>query len=205
MTANTKTLILASTSTYRADLLRRLNVPFETASPQVTEEHITGELPANRAARLAKAKASALATQFPNAILIGSDQVAACEHQIFDKPGTATNALSTLMALRGKTVDFHTAVCIVVTDENASAKTKYTCLMEHTDLTQVDLRSDLTEPEIQRYIEVDQPLDCAGAFKVETLGISLFNTVRTKDPTALIGLPLIAVAKGLRESGFQIP
>lgn len=190
-------LVLASTSRYRAESLRRLQLTFNTAAPMVDEAHLTGEPPERRAARLAKTKAQALSDQFPNSILIGSDQVASCRGEVFDKPGTMDKAVSTLKTLRGQSVDFHTAVCVY---ENQTG----ICL-EHTDLTCVQVRADLTDDAITRYVQIDSPLDCAGAFKVETLGISLFDAVRTDDPTALIGLPLIALAKALRELGLDVP
>lgn len=190
-------LILASTSRYRADSLRRLNIAFDSAAPEVDESHQLAEPVSNRAARLAKAKAHALSDRFPNSILIGSDQVASCQGKVFDKPGSAARAIDTLTALRGNEINFHTALCVL---HNASGQ----CI-EHTDLTRVQVRAELSDAEIQRYVEIDQPLDCAGAFKVESLGISLFDSIHTDDPSALIGLPLIALAKALREFGLSVP
>ncbi len=218
-------LILASTSRYRAELLGRLGVAFETAAPKVDECHQPNEPPAKRAQRLAREKSMALAAQFPHGLLIGSDQVAALADaeqvggskassataktltdalpkplppvEIFDKPGTESNAIETLMSLRGKSVNFYTAVCLHNPATHA--------LIEHTDVTSVDVREDLTDAAIRRYVQADDPLDCAGAFKVESLGIALFTAVRSEDPTALMGLPLIAVAAALRSFEFEVP
>ncbi len=196
-------IVLASTSRYRATLLQRLNLPFQTQSPDVDEAHVAGETPADRAARLARDKACALAGEHPDSLLIGSDQVAAFGNEVFDKPGTVEKAVHALMALRGQRVDFHTALC-VYRSATPSGVPHQTCV-EHTDLTTVVLRPDLTLEEITRYVDTDQPLDCAGAFKVETCGIALFDAVHTSDPTALIGLPLIAVARALRGFGVRVP
>ena len=190
-------LILASTSSYRADSLRRLNLSFEALAPQVDEAYLPAEIPSARAARLAQAKAKALGAQFPDSVLIGSDQVACCGEQMFDKPGSEKRAITMLESLRGEHIDFHTAVCVY---QASSDRT-----IEHTDLTRVMVRSDLTNDEIVRYVQADFPIDCAGAFKVESLGISLFEHVHTDDPTALIGLPLIAVARALRTFGLHVP
>lgn len=197
MPLSTPSVVLASTSRYRADSLRRLNLAFQSAAPLIDEAHLDSEPPGNRAARLANAKALALISQFPHSVLIGSDQVASCNDEVFDKPGSEERAVAMLMALRGHSVDFHTAVCV------HHAQTGHS--IEHTDLTRVQVRKDLTDKEIARYVQSDLPLDCAGAFKVETLGISLFTAVSTDDPTALIGLPLIAVARALREFGLNVP
>lgn len=193
-------LILASTSRYRRELLQRLRIPFEAAAPNVDEAHRSTELPADRATRLASAKAQALTHDFPNAVLIGSDQVAAHGHRVFDKPGTTLVAEQTLDALRGESVVFHTAVSVVKTDN-----TEVVDRFNYLDQTTVKVRADLTVDEISRYVNADQPLDCAGAFKVESLGIALFDAVHTEDPTALIGLPLIAVARALRQLGYSTP
>jgi len=195
-----QTLILASTSRYRAELLGRLGIPFQTAAPRVNEAHRDKEPPETRAARLAREKSVALAAQFPEAVLLGSDQVASLKETpttLFDKPGTEANAIETLLNLRGKSVHFHTALCL---HHPSSAR-----FIEHTDLTSVEVRADLTEEAIARYVHADDPLQCAGAFKVESLGIALFTAVRSEDPSALIGLPLIATASGLRDLGFAVP
>jgi len=197
MPTKNPSLVLASTSRYRAESLSRLNIAFETAAPKIDEMHRPSEPPSCRAARLASAKAVELCTQFPHSILIGSDQVASHNDKVFDKPGSEERAVATLMTLRGLSIDFFTAVCVHHTRTGQSIK--------HTDLTRVQVRSDLTHEEIVRYVNADLPFDCAGAFKVEALGISLFTAVQTEDPTALIGLPLIAVAKALREFGLSVP
>ena len=190
------TLVLASTSRYRAKSLRRLQLLFESAAPNVDEAHRLGETPSLRATRLAQAKATALKSQFPHAVLIGSDQVAACDTEVFDKPGNQDNAVTMLMSQRGRCIEFHTAVCVHHAPSNTN--------IEHSDVTRVSVRSDLTQDDIVRYVAADQPLDCAGGFKVESLGIALFERVQTDDPTALIGLPLIGVAKALRTFGLSL-
>ena len=162
------TLILASTSPYRAELLGRLGLRFETQSPGVDESHRENEPPHLRALRLAREKSVALAAQFPEAILIGSDQVAVLDEglDLFDKPGTAAKAIDTLMSLRGKTVNFYTALHLFQPATNTT--------FEHTDTTCVDVRQDLTQSAIARYVKADDPLNCVGAFKVESLGIAVF-------------------------------
>jgi len=197
MTAPRLNLVLASTSQYRAQLLRRLHIEFEQADPGVDEAHQAGELPAERARRLSAAKASSLATQFPSALLIGSDQVAAFGEQILDKPGSRDAAIESLRLVRGQSVNFYTGVTVLNTDTGETDN--------HLDITCVHVRGDLTDEDIERYVDADQPLDCAGSFKVESLGIGLFDSVSSKDPTALIGLPLIAVAKALRSFGTRVP
>ncbi len=200
MDSSNPPLILASTSRYRSELLRRLRIPFEAAAPDVDEAHINDEPPSKRAGRLAKAKAHALTGAFPNSVLIGSDQVAAHGSRVFDKPGTVHAAEDTLKSLRGERVVFYTAVSVIKAEKNTVVDQHH-----YLDETTVTVRGDLTSEEISRYVAADNPLDCAGAFKVEALGITLFDAVHTDDPTALIGLPLIAVARGLRQLGFTIP
>lgn len=188
-------VVLASTSAYRADLLRRLLEHFEQAAPGTDEVALEGEHPASRAARLAEAKARAVAETRPGAIVIGSDQVADLEGLVLDKPGTVEEAHLQLAASSGREVVFHTAVCVI--DHRGDATT-------HVDATLVRFR-DLTSEDIARYVERERPLDCAGSFKCEGLGISLFERIDNEDPTALIGLPLIATSRLLRAAGVVLP
>lgn len=187
-------LILASTSRYRAELLRRLGVDFTQLAPAVDEAERPGEDPAARALRLATAKAAA--TGAPrDAIVIGSDQVSSLRGVVQHKPGTHASACAQLRASSGQEVIFHTAVCI----RNGTAG-----IQTHVDRTAVHFR-ELDEAEIKRYVEREQPLDCAGSFKCEGLGITLFMRIDTQDPSALIGLPLIALAQMLRQCGLALP
>ena len=189
-------LVLGSTSRYRAELLRRLCERFEQASPGVDEAELAGEPPDERACRLAVAKAEAVAQRHPGALVIGSDQVAELDGQVLDKPGTIERAHAQLRIGAGRTVRFHTALCLL--DGRTGAQSV------HVDLTRATFRP-LSDEEIARYIAREQPLDCAGSFKCEGLGISLFERIESEDPTALVGLPLIALARMLRESGYSVP
>lgn len=187
-------LILASTSRYRAELLNRLRISFSSAAPDVDEAALPGESPATQAQRLAAAKAAAVARQHPGSWAIGSDQVAELNGQPLGKPGTREAAIAQLTAMSGHEVQFHTAVC--VSDGIAQHQA--------IDLTRVRFRP-LQTAEIERYIDAEQPLDCAGSFKCEGLGITLFDAIESSDPTALIGLPLIKTAQLLRQAGYQLP
>lgn len=189
-------LVLGSTSRYRAQLLRRLCEDFEQRAPGTDESEIQGEPPASRAARLANAKAAAAAAGLSDALVIGSDQVAELDGRLLDKPGTAELARAQLAASSGRVVHFHTGLCVIDT-RNGQQHT-------HTDHTRVHFRS-LLPAEIARYVATEQPLDCAGSFKCEGLGIGLFDRIENDDPTALIGLPLIALARLLRACGMVIP
>ena len=189
-------VVLGSTSRYRAELLRRLIPDFDQRAPGTDESALTGEAPEARALRLAIAKAEAAACGLQGALVIGSDQVAELDGLILDKPGSAENARRQLAACSGRTVQFHTALCVLDTRDGR----RYT----HVDHTRVSFRS-LAAPDIERYVEREQPLDCAGSFKCEGLGISLFERIDNEDPTALIGLPLIALARMLRECEMDIP
>jgi septum formation protein len=188
-------LILASTSIYRRELLERLRLAFETARPEVDENPRPGESQIALAERLAIAKAGAIAEREPAAFVIGSDQVAELDGRPLGKPGTRDGALAQLGAMSGRAVHFRTAVC-VRHGEHAPRLA--------IDTTTVRFRS-LSFAEIERYVDAEQPLDCAGSFKSEGLGITLFDAIETIDPTALIGLPLIATARLLREAGFVLP
>jgi septum formation protein len=189
-------LVLASTSRYRAQLLGRLGVRFEAINPQVPEDNIAGELPVDRARRLALAKAQAVAAHHPDAVVIGSDQVAACQGRVLDKPGDASRAFSQLAFLSSQRAHFHTACAVLGTPVHLP--------LVHVDTTTVNFRP-LSTVEIERYVAREEPYDCAGGFKAEALGISLFESIENTDPTALIGLPLIWLAAALRGAGFLLP
>lgn len=189
-------LILASTSRYRSELLSRLAVPFETRAPGVNEAHRPGESPADRAVRLALEKARAVAQAYPAALVIGADQVAACGGHPLDKPGDAACAREQLEALSGRTALFYSACALLCGDRKVH--------LAHVDTTTVVFR-ELNAAEIERYVERERPFDCAGGFRAESLGISLFECIESRDPTALIGLPLIWLASALRAAGFQLP
>ena len=189
-------LILASTSPYRQQLLSRLGVPFETHPPGVDEAHIERESPADRALRLALEKARAVACEHPQAVVVGADQVAACGDQLLDKPGSAARSREQLEALSGRTALFYTA-CTVLGGSRGLQ-------LAHVDTTSVVFRQ-LSASEIERYVARERPFDCAGGFRAESLGISLFEYIESRDPTGLIGLPLIWLAAALREAGFPLP
>jgi len=188
-------VVLASTSAYRASLLRRLLDHFEQASPGTDEDPLPDEAPAARAARLAEAKARAVAATRPGCVVIGSDQVADLEGTVLDKPGTVHAAHRQLAASSGREVVFHTAVCVIDTRGDAFV---------HVDETRVTFRL-LSAQDIERYVERERPLDCAGSFKCEGLGIALFERIANEDPTALVGLPLIATCRLLRDAGVAVP
>jgi septum formation protein len=189
-------IVLASTSRYRADLLRRLLADFEQAAPDTDETPQAGEAPAARALRLAIAKATAVADGLDDALVIGSDQVAALDGAILRKPGSVEAAREQLGASSGRVVNFHTALCLLDTRHGRS--------QTHVDDTRVRFR-ELESAEIERYVTRELPLDCAGSFKCEGLGISLFEEIDNRDPSALIGLPLIALARMLRQAGVAVP
>jgi len=189
-------LILASTSTYRRSLLERFGLPFETARPRVGEEHMAGEAPSDRALRLAVAKAEDVASRHPQAVIIGSDQVAAAGHNVLDKPGDAANCRAQLAMLSGTDARFYTA-CAVIGPAGSVR-------LVHLDTTTVFFRA-LSAKEIERYVEREKPFDCAGGFKAEALGVTLFESIESQDPTALIGLPLIWLACALRRAGYALP
>ncbi len=194
--ASTRPLILASTSRYRAELLRRLGVPFSVANPETEEAEIPGEPPRDRAGRLASLKAAVVAARHPGAIVVGSDQVAAASSTLLRKPGNAANCREQLKLLSGTRADFFTG-CHVRCDASGLAET-------HIDTTAVRVRP-LDDREIERYIEREQPFDCAGGFKAEGLGIALFESIDSEDPSALIGMPLIWLAAALRRAGYRVP
>lgn len=187
-------LVLASTSIYRRQLLERFGLPFEISSPQTDETRLPGETPEHLAKRLALAKARSVLR--PDALVIGSDQVAALGSEIFGKPGTVENAVAQLQRMSGQEVLFHTAVALI-DGRNGREQCENT-------LTRVRFRP-LSEPEIRRYLEREPALDCAGSAKCEGLGITLLDALSGDDPTALIGLPLIALARMLRATGVELP
>ena len=187
-------LVLASTSPYRRELLGRLRLEFTVARPEVDETALAGENPTALAQRLAAAKAAAIAAQAPDAWVIGSDQVADLGGMGVGKSGGRESAIQQLQAMAGRTVAFHTAVCVM----------RDQLRFEAMDTTRVRFR-DLHPEEIARYVDAEQPFDCAGSFKSEGLGIALFEAIESTDPTALVGLPLIATARLLRQAGFALP
>lgn len=190
-------LVLGSGSRYRAELLQRLKLPFSQVSPDIDETARPGEPPDELAIRLADQKAAAVLSVAPeSAIIITSDQVAALGSERLRKPGSVEVAQNQLREMNDQSVDFFTSLCLL----NTATGEKFAAL----DHTRARLRR-LTEVEIARYVDADLPLDCAGSFKVESLGISLFESIDSKDPTALIGLPLIALSKGLRLFGVALP
>jgi septum formation protein len=189
-------LVLASTSAYRRMLLERLQLPFETARPEVDESPLPGEHAAATAERLAIAKARAVAPAHPGALIIGSDQVAHLGDEVFGKPGSEARAIAQLQRMRGRTVAFHTALAVL---DTRSGRIQCEAVP-----TLVRFR-ELGDDEIRRYVAKERPLDCAGSAKVEGLGISLLDALSGDDPTAIIGLPLIALSSMLRAEGVELP
>ena len=190
-----RALILGSTSRYRRELLQRLRVPFDVVSPEVDETPLPNETPQALATRLALAKAKAVAALHPNAVVIGSDQVADLNGEPLGKPGTHERAVLQLQRMRGQTVVFQTAVSVVC---QASG-------FEQTELAQIKVRfRDLSDAEIEAYLRAEEPYDCAGSAKSEGLGIALLESIDNDDPTALIGLPLIRTARLLRQAGVKL-
>jgi septum formation protein len=193
-TSQNPSLILASTSVYRRELLTRLRTPFEVVSPKVDETPLTGESTLDLAMRLAHAKAEAVAKQFPEAWVIGSDQVADLCGAAIGKPGNFERAMAQLQLMRGQTVTFHTALCLMKSDTQTTLSVP----------TEVCFRK-LPDAVLENYLLAEEPYDCAGSAKSEGLGISLLESIKSDDPTALIGLPLIALTGLLRDAGFAIP
>ena len=190
------TLVLASTSRYRRELLERLKLPFRTVAPDADETPLTGETPQATAGRLALAKAKSVLTRFPDSLIIGSDQVACCDGMRLDKPGDHARALQQLRHSSGKLVQFITAVALL----HAASGRAQTRLVS----TEVKFRN-LSDLEISRYLDAEPAYDCAGSAKAEGLGISLVEAIVSTDPTALIGLPLIALSELLRNEHFSLP
>jgi len=188
-------IVLASTSRYRRALLERLGLPFECADPQTDESVLAGEAPAATALRLAEAKARAVAPHHAQDLIVGSDQVASCGGARLDKPGNHENAVRQLTAMSGKAVQFDTAVAVL---DAASGK-----LFAKVVGCRVTFRV-LGAAQIERYLRLEQPYDCAGSAKVEGLGITLIERIETEDPTSLIGLPLIALTELLAQAGAPV-
>ena len=187
-------LILASTSRYRRELLERLRLPFDVRSPEVDETPRDGEPPAALAQRLALAKARVVAAMHPDAVVIGSDQVAELEGAPIGKPGTHERAVAQLRAMRGRSIVFHTAVAVVRAATGHAGQA----------LVPVTVRfRELSDAEIEHYLRTEQPYDCAGSAKCETLGIALVDSIACDDPTALVGLPLIRTSALLRAAGID--
>lgn len=191
-----QTLILASTSPYRRELLHRLGLPFEVASPQTDESRWPGESPEAMALRLSEAKARAVAGAHPDALIIGSDQVATVDGLIYGKPGSHERAVDQLRVLSGKTVNFYTGLCLY----NARTGVVEVCGVP----TLVTFRN-LTDEEIERYLRREPAYDCAGSARSEGLGIGLLSRIAGDDPNALVGLPLIALCALLRRQGVAVP
>jgi len=191
-----RTLVLGSTSRYRRELLQRLNLPFTVTAPEVDETPQSGEAPRALALRLALAKARAVAAQHPDAVVIGSDQVADLAGHPLGKPGTHERATAQLRLMSGHTVVFQTALAVVCQATG----------FEQVDLAPVEVRfRTLSDDEIERYLRAEQPYDCAGSAKSEGLGISLLDAIVSDDPTALVGLPLIRTCRMLRAAGLTLP
>jgi septum formation protein len=189
-------IVLASTSVYRHELLARLHLPFSVAAPNIDETPQPHETPTQTALRLAEAKARAVAAGHPTALIIGSDQVAHINQQQFGKPGNRMRAIEQLRFMSGKTVCFDTALALYNSAQN---RTHSRCVT-----TEVRFRN-LTLAEIERYVDLEPAFDCAGSAKIEGLGITLLSALSGDDPTALIGLPLIALADMLRAEGIELP
>ena len=188
-------LVLASTSPYRKELLARLGVPFETVAPKVDETPLPGELPDATAERLSLAKARAVVKQFPGALIIGSDQVALLEGRQLGKPGTHDKAVAQLQSMRGKALEFHTALTLL------------SALSGATQTATVPVRlvmRDYSDAQIEAYLKKDQPYNCCGSAKSESLGIGLIARFETEDPTALVGLPLIKLTEMLAREGLDV-
>ena len=185
-------LVLASSSAYRKELLSRLQLPFEVAVPDIDETPLPGETPSATALRLAREKAAAVAAKMPGRIVIGSDQVATLDDEQIGKPGDHANALAQLQKMRGREVVFHTALC-VYDGRDGTAQVE--------DIQTIVTFRDLPDAELDAYLRIEQPYDCAGSAKNEGLGIAILERIDSSDPTALTGLPLIALTGMLRKIG----
>ncbi|MBC5768362.1 Maf family nucleotide pyrophosphatase [Ramlibacter albus] len=195
MQEGSRTLVLGSTSRYRRELLQRLGVPFDVAAPEVDETPLAGERPAELAKRLALAKARAVAARFPQAVVIGSDQVADLDGESLGKPGNHDNAVAQLNRMSGKSVIFQTALAVVCAETG----------FEQLDLAAVRVQfRRLGAEEIEAYLRKEEPYDCAGSAKSEGLGIALLEAIDNDDPTALVGLPLIRTCRMIRAAGVKV-
>jgi 7-methyl-GTP pyrophosphatase len=191
-----RTLVLASTSPYRRALLERLGIAFETLSPEVDEGRRPGEAPEALVCRLAEAKARAATVHYPDALIIGSDQVAVCGEDILGKPGDHARACEQLARLAGQRVSFYTGLCLYDARND----------LARVDMVPFDvIFRALDSAQIERYLQREQPYNCAGSFKSEGLGISLFEALLGEDPNALVGLPLIRLVSWLNEAGVAVP
>jgi septum formation protein len=191
-------LVLASSSAYRRELLARLRLPFEAMSPDIDETPLAGETPTDTALRLAREKAAAVAARVPGALVIGSDQVATLDGEQIGKPGKHAAALAQLQKMRGREVVFHTALCLW---DGRFADPAVAAQVEDVQVT-VAFR-DLPDAELDAYLRIEQPYDCAGSAKNEGLGIALLERIDSHDPTALTGLPLITLTSMLRRAGVS--
>ncbi|WP_457669081.1 Maf family protein [Thiolapillus sp.] len=189
-------LVLGSTSPFRHELLEKLGLPFSTAAPDVDESHREGESPRELVMRLAQAKARAVADDHPAALIIGSDQVACVDEQILGKPGSREKAIAQLESMSGKTICFHTGLCLY---NAATNKVQVVC-----DDFRVHFRK-LGHEQIVRYVDKEEPFNCAGSFKSEGLGITLFRKLEGNDPNSLVGLPLIRLVSMLEKEGIELP
>ena len=187
-------LILASSSTYRKELLQRLRLPFEVAVPDLDESPLSGESPSATALRLAQAKAQAVLDRYPGSLVIGSDQVATLDGAQIGKPGNHAYALLKLQTMRGRQTVFHTALCLLDGRQSPA-------VAQVEDIQTLVTVRDLPDAELDAYLRIEQPYDCAGSAKNEGLGIALLECIATTDPTALTGLPLIALTGMLRKAG----
>lgn len=190
------TLVLASGSRYRREQLARLGLAVECDAPDIDEARLPGEAAAAMASRLARAKAQAVAARHPESIIIAADQVAARGEDILGKPGSASAQRQQLLDSSGQELRFHSAVAVLDSRKGS--------LREHLDLTLCRMRA-LTAAQVERYVALEPAGDCAGGFKVEGRGIALFERIDSEDPSALIGLPLIALCRMLRDSGWELP
>jgi len=189
-------LVLGSTSPFRREILQRLGLPFETAAPNVDETQLPDESPEELVKRLSVAKAQAVASQFPDALIIGSDQVAVIDDDILGKPGNHDRAVEQLRRASGRSVKFYTGLCLYNSGTN----------QYQLDVVPFEVVfRKLTDQQIERYLQREQPYNCAGSFKSEALGITLFEAMRGDDPAALIGLPLIRLTSMLAEEGVELP
>ncbi len=195
MQPNAQPILLASSSRYRHQLLKKILADFDSAAPNLDESALPNESPTQLASRLGVSKAHALQTQFPGLLIIGSDQVACCGSQTLGKPGSREHAIAQLHLCNAQRVDFFTSICVL------NARTgEYRCAIDN---TQVYFRS-LTTQQIEHYVDREQPYDSAGSFKAEALGIALFDKIESTDPNALIGLPLIKLIQLLESFDVQI-
>ncbi len=188
-------IILASSSPFRRELLQRLHIEFDCISPDIDESRLDDESPEHYVTRLAVAKATRIAADHPHAVVIGSDQCAVIDDQILGKPGNHQNALQQLRNARGKAVVFHTGICVKCIDA---------AFQQQTTVPFEVLFRQLTDAQLEHYLRIEEPYNCAGSFKSEGYGITLFERMRGDDPTALVGLPLITLVSMLEQAGLEV-